>query len=219
MTHASEPAPDGVDALFRLLRAQLPRRLPSDALDRRVTPRTGDHSLNDWPISDAFLEKARAAAVLIALVVRDDTVTILLTQRTSDLRDHAGQIAFPGGKIDADDASPAEAALREAREEVGLDPTAVDVIGYLDPYLTRSGFRIVPVVARVKPFEPILNAREVVEAFEVPFDFLMNAAHHQIGYRDWGGTRRAFYSIEHGERTIWGATAGIIRVLYERLYR
>jgi 8-oxo-dGTP pyrophosphatase MutT (NUDIX family) len=211
-------AHDRIGDLFHLLAAKIPSKLPDDALDRQVVPRTGDHSLNPWAVPAGFLATARDAAVLVALIVRDDEVTVLLTKRTTELRHHAGQIAFPGGKIEPDDLSPAAAAIREAYEEVGLNPAAVHLVGYLDPYLTRSGFRVVPVVARIEPFDPVLNESEVVEAFEVPFDFLMDAAHHQIGYREWDGTRRAFYSIEHGERTIWGATAGILRVLYERLY-
>lgn len=208
-----------VDDVFRRIRARISLELAPDALDRAVTPLTGDHLLNTWTISPEILANARAAAVLVGLVVRDGAVSVLLTQRTGDLRDHAGQIAFPGGKMDPDDVSPAATAIREAGEEVGLPPHAIDVLGYLDPYLTRTGFRIIPVVARIDPpFELRLNAAEVVDAFEVPLTFLMDKANHQLKEREWLGKARYFYAIEHGERMIWGITAGILRVLYERLY-
>lgn len=207
------------ETIFARIRTRLPHDLPSTALDASVTPPHGDHSLNQWTISAEILAAARVAAVLVGLVPREDGVTVLLTQRTAGLRDHAGQIAFPGGKVDAADASVADAAKREACEEVGLPPEAIEVLGYLDPYLTRTGFRIVPVVARINPpFELILNPAEVVEAFEVPCAVLMDAANHQLGEREWQGITRYFYSIAHEQRTIWGVTAGILRVLYEKLY-
>lgn len=219
MTSVSAPAVSLTDDIFRRIYARIGRDLPLGALDRAVTPPTGDHSLNSWTISADFLATARAAAVLVGLVVRGDAVNVLLTQRTPDLRDHAGQIAFPGGKMDTGDLTPAATALREAAEEVGLPASAVDVLGYLDPYLTRTGFRIIPVIARIDaPFALTLNAAEVVDAFEVPFAFLMDAANHQLRQREWLGLPRSFYAIEYGERTIWGITAGILRVLYERLY-
>ena len=144
---------------------------------------------------------------------------VLLTQRTAHLKDHAGQISFPGGKIDAADASPMAAALREADEEIGLAADRIEPIGYLDLYLTTFGFRIVPVVARVAPeFALTLNRDEVDDAFEVPLAFLMSPENHQRKSREWNGLTRHFYEMPFGERYIWGATAGILRNLYERIY-
>ena len=215
------PRPDPFDAdeVFRRIAERVIPTLDIDALDRAVVPPFGDHSLNEWTIAPDFLAGARAAAVLIPLVHRPEGVSVLLTRRTDRLRTHAGQIAFPGGGIDQGDADPAAAALREAEEEIGLDPTRVAVLGHLGAYLTRTGFRIIPVVARVEPpFTLRLNAAEVAEAFEVPFAAVMDAGSYLVRQREWMGIQRSFYAIEHGSRLIWGVTAGILRVLYERLY-
>ena len=143
---------------------------------------------------------------------------VLLTQRSADLNEHAGQVAFPGGKIDATDASPLDAALREAEEEVGLDADFVEPIGYLDLYGTGFGFRILPTVARVRPgFELTINQSEVDDAFEVPLAFLMNPANHQVHSKEFRGMERSYYAMPYAERYIWGATAGMLRVLYERI--
>jgi 8-oxo-dGTP pyrophosphatase MutT (NUDIX family) len=153
------------------------------------------------------------------VVAREGGATMLLTQRTSHLSAHAGQIAFPGGKIEPFDATPAAAALREAQEEIGLDPARVETIGYLAPYLTRTGFRIIPVLGRVDPDHTLkLNHQEVEEAFEVPLDFLMTPANHRRGTRVLLGAPRYFYEMPFEERYIWGVTAGIIRTLYERVF-
>ena len=129
------------------------------------------------------------------------------------------RIAFPGGKIDPGDATPAAAALREAQEEIGLPARLIEPIGYLDVYLTFSGFRILPVVARVEPgYELSLNASEVADAFEVPLDFLMGPENHQRHSREWKGIQRQYYAMPYRERYIWGVTAGILRNLYERVY-
>jgi 8-oxo-dGTP pyrophosphatase MutT (NUDIX family) len=144
--------------------------------------------------------------------------TVLLTQRSAHLNDHAGQIAFPGGKIDPTDATPRDAALREAFEEVGLERRFVEPIGYLDLYATSFGFRILPTVARVEPgFSLRVNAAEVDDAFEVPLAFLMNPANHQIHSKEFRGMERWYYAMPFADRYIWGATAGILRVLYERI--
>jgi 8-oxo-dGTP pyrophosphatase MutT (NUDIX family) len=160
----------------------------------------------------------RPAAVLIPVVEHPEP-TVLLTQRSAHLNNHAGQISFPGGKIDATDASPLDTALREAEEEVGLDRSFVDPIGYLDVYGTAFGFRILPTLARVRPgFALRINHGEVDDAFEVPLSFLMNPANHQLHAKEFRGMERAYYAMPFAERYIWGATAGILRVLYERIY-
>ena len=135
------------------------------------------------------------------------------------MKDHAGQIAFPGGKIDALDTDARAAALREAEEEIGLHRKFVEDLGYLDPYLSSTGYRIIPLVAIVSSgFTLTLDRSEVESAFEVPFAFLMNPAHHEIHQREWRGTERRYFAMPYEDRYIWGVTAGIIRSLYERLY-
>jgi 8-oxo-dGTP pyrophosphatase MutT (NUDIX family) len=160
----------------------------------------------------------RPAAVLIP-VVDHPQPTVLLTQRAAHLNDHAGQISFPGGKIDATDASPLDTALREAEEEIGLAREFIDPIGYLDLYGTSFGFRILPTVARVRPgFGLRINKSEVDDAFEVPLAFLMDPANHQVHSKEFRGIARSYYAMPFAERYIWGATAGILRVLFERIY-
>jgi 8-oxo-dGTP pyrophosphatase MutT (NUDIX family) len=179
--------------------------------------RRGDLDLDPTMWERAGVVATRPASVLVPIIDRGES-TVLLTQRTAELPSHAGQVAFPGGKIDPGDESPVAAALREAREEVGLASTLVEPIGYLDLYLTFSGFRILPTVARVKPdFTLTLNPREVTETFEVPLSFLMNPKNHQRKTRDWKGIARDYYAIAFGDRYIWGITAGILRNLYERV--
>ncbi len=158
------------------------------------------------------------AAVLVPVIARRP-LTVLLTERTAHLNAHAGQIAFPGGRIETRDASPLEAALREAHEEVGLPFEAVTPLGYLDPYRTGTGYIITPVVALVQPdFAVMPDANEVADVFEVPLNFLMDPANHRIDSRVWRGARRRFYALQFEQRYIWGATAGIITTLYRRLY-
>jgi 8-oxo-dGTP pyrophosphatase MutT (NUDIX family) len=186
------------------------------------TRRVEDELLGDQHLNPEFTADGidfREAAVLIPVVARHPEATIILTQPTSHLSAHAGQIAFPGGKVDPGDASHAAAALREADEEIGLDPALVEPIGYLDPYLTRTGYRIVPVVGRVAPAHRLtINPHEVVEAFEVPLSFLMSPDNHRQGSRIFMGKPRYFYEMPFNQRYIWGITAGIIRGLYQRIY-
>jgi 8-oxo-dGTP pyrophosphatase MutT (NUDIX family) len=168
----------------------------------------------NWPQSDPLL---RQAAVLIGLAAYRDEVRVILTQRTAALRVHSGQIAFPGGEIDARDKTPAAAALREAQEEIGLDPCHVEPLGYLDPYTTGTGFCIRPVVAKVTPSAAFkVNPDEVDEVFEVPFAFLMDSANHALHQKEM--KEDCGSSMPYGSRNIWGVTAGILRNLYERLY-
>jgi 8-oxo-dGTP pyrophosphatase MutT (NUDIX family) len=159
------------------------------------------------------------AAVLVPLVPRDNGLAMLLTQRTAHLSQHAGQVAFPGGRIDATDKSPVAAALRETEEETGIDRRYVEPLGYLDTYLTGTRYRIVPVVALLRPgFTVTPHQDEVADVFEVPLSFLMNPAHHQRHSREWQGKERFFYAMPYQERYIWGATAGMIRNLFTLVY-
>jgi 8-oxo-dGTP pyrophosphatase MutT (NUDIX family) len=178
----------------------------------------GDLDLDPVSWEKAGVKATRPAAVLVPVVARPEPA-VLLTLRTPELKSHSGQIAFPGGSIDPSDASPQAAALREAREEIGLDEKFVEPIGYLDLYLTFSGFRILPLVARVAPdYRLTINPSEVSDAFEVPLDFLMEPGNHHRHKRDWKGVERQYYAMPFGDRYIWGVTAGILRNLYERIY-
>ncbi len=166
--------------------------------------------------------KSRPAAVLVPVVDRSEGATLLLTQRTAHLHDHAGQISFPGGRVDAGDRDPVHTALREAAEEIGVTAAHVDVIGSLPTYLTVTGYNVTPVMAIVRPgFTLALDAFEVAEAFEVPLAFLMDPANHERRAIEIDGLRRSFYAMpyEAGGRRyfIWGATAAMIRNLYHFL--
>ena len=204
---------------FDRARARLKLDVPLALTDPNAQGvRRGDLDLDPVLWERAGVSATKPAAVLIPIVERS-TPTVLLTLRTEELASHAGQIAFPGGRIDPNDESPVAAAMREAKEEIGLAPNLIEPLGYLDLYLTFSGFRILPTVARVKPeFTLILNPLEVVESFEVPLEFLMTPANHQRKTRDWKGIARDYYAIPYENRYIWGITAGILRNLYERVY-
>ncbi len=168
----------------------------------------GDHDLNPGMTADGALI---AAAVLVPIVDRPGGMTVLLTQRTETLTIHAGQISFPGGRIEPEDRHPEAAALREAEEEVGLAGDRVTLIGRLDVYLTRTGFRITPVVGIVAPpFSLHLDPVEVADAFEVPLGFVLDPANHQRHSRPFKGRQRQFYALPYGDRYIWGATAGML---------
>ena len=165
----------------------------------------GDEGLRPEP------QELKPASVLVPIVDREEGLTMLLTRRASHLKDHSGQVSFPGGRVAPDDPSPEATALREAREEIGLDPARVEVLG-------RTGFRITPVVGVITPpLQLQRDANEVEEIFEVPLAFLLDPANHQRQSREWQGELRWFYAMPYGEHYIWGATAGMLVNLYRYL--
>ena len=199
------------------LPAAPPERLQPEALRQRfAAPPAWEPELRaEPPLTD---RTPRPAAVLVPIVTHDQP-TVLLTQRTSQLPTHPGQIAFPGGKVDEGDADIVAAALREAEEEVGLARERVQVLGTLPVYATGTAFLVTPVVALVRPgFTLVPNPGEVADVFEVPLAFLMNPAHHRRHFIEHQGLRRDWFSMpyrdERAERFIWGATAGLLRNLY-----
>lgn len=179
----------------------------------------GDHRLNPTLRDLIVRDGLRDAAVLIAIVDHPEEATVILTKRTEGLRSHSGQIAFPGGRIDPEDPTPEAAALREAEEEIGLSPDEVEIVARMPDYFAGSGFKIVPVLATVRPGLMLtINRDEVDDAFEVPLRFLMDPVNHARESLMWQERERHYYAMPFGERYIWGVTAGIIRAVYERLY-
>ncbi|MCG2578301.1 CoA pyrophosphatase [Dechloromonas sp. XY25] len=182
-------------------------------------------SLLPEPLAGEFVQEDGAAdlpltpaAVLFPIVLRDDGYTVLLTQRTAHLRDHAGQVSFPGGRVEEHDRSPTDTALRETEEEIGLARERIEIVGFLPEYRTGTGFRVTPVVALVRPpFDLQPDPFEVAEIFEVPLSFLLDPANHQQHSLHYRGALRNYFAMPYGEYFIWGATAGMIRSLSERL--
>jgi 8-oxo-dGTP pyrophosphatase MutT (NUDIX family) len=217
-TQSARLQPAAAADFFARAGARLTLTVPPSLTDPLAAGARGDLDLNPSMWARAGVAATKPAAVLIPVIDRK-APTVLFTIRTNELTSHAGQVAFPGGKIDPGDKSPVAAALREACEEIGLAASLIEPIGYLDLYLTFSGFRILPTVARVRPdFTLTLNPREVTETFEVPLDFLMTPENHQRRSREWKGIEREYYAVPFGDRYIWGITAGIVRNLYDRIY-
>jgi len=212
-------APLSAKEFYARVRERLTLDVPAGIDDPNVTPKRGDHDADPVMAKIASVRPIKPAAVLVPIVDHAEP-TVLLTQRAQHLPNHAGQVSFPGGKIEKDDATPLASALRETDEEIGLDKKFIEPLGYLDVYMTTLGYRIVPTVARITPgFSLKLSPAEVDETFEVPLAFLMDQANVQRHSRDWQGITRHYYAITFGERYIWGVTAGILRNLHDRIYR
>jgi len=180
---------------------------------------TGDHYAPPNDLANLPKDKTlNPAAVLVPIVDRPDGQTILLTQRTDHLRTHAGQVSFPGGRVEEEDMGPVDTALRETEEEIGLHRSHVDVVGALDVYETGTGFAITPIVGIVTPgFDLVLDEFEVAEAFEVPLNFFLNPANHTMESTEWQGAMRHYYDMPYEGYRIWGATAGMLVNLHNKL--
>ncbi|MFX0542355.1 CoA pyrophosphatase [Roseovarius sp. S4756] len=174
---------------------------------------TSDFDLNPGTVLPEG-RKLRPAGVLAPLVMTPTGARLLLTQRSSVLKQHPGQIAFPGGKQDEGDSDVTAAALREAHEEIGLDPANVEVLGHLPRHETVTGYLVTPVIGRVlSPFSPVPEAGEVAEVFDVPLEHVLASAQYRIEARYWRGTMRRYYTVPYGPYYIWGATARMLRAL------
>lgn len=201
-----------VDFRGQLEQQTAPGKVDLEVLRSSLLQQPDDSS----PIIEAGVELQSlvAASVLFPIVLHEQGPTVLLTQRTEHLRDHPGQISFPGGRVESEDLSPVHTALREAKEEIGLSHRHVEVIGFLPEYRTATGYRITPVVAFLTPpFELRADPSEVAEVFEVPLAFLMNPVNHEQHSREYQGRTRHFFAMPYGRHFIWGATAGIIVAL------
>jgi 8-oxo-dGTP pyrophosphatase MutT (NUDIX family) len=200
-----------LDDVLPLLQARL------DAIgDVAARPTFSDFDLSGERPDAPVLKQA---AVLVPLIARDHGLNVLLTRRSNHLPTHAGQIAFPGGRREDSDADVGATALREAHEEIGLDPRFVTLLGASDAYETVTRFAVTPVVGLVDPLAPLTaDPREVDEIFEVPLAFLMDPANHEPQSRSYNGVERRYYAMPYGDYYVWGATAGMLRALYLRVF-
>jgi 8-oxo-dGTP pyrophosphatase MutT (NUDIX family) len=198
--------------LLELLRDRL------DPIDGDDLPAArGDGDLNGYASPSG--RDLRPAAVLAPLILHKGPARLLLTERAAHLNNHGGQISFPGGRIETNDSTSSAAALREVEEEIGIGSAHIELIGRFDAYETVTGFQVTPFVGVLKPgFVIKADANEVADVFDTPFDFLMNPVNHQHQSRVWNGKRRYYYAMPWQDRYIWGATAGMLKALYDRLY-
>lgn len=219
MNASSRPEPVvHADDLRARARQLLRLDLPDDVFTPQRPAPLGDVAVNA-PEHPASL-KGKPAAVLVPVVAREQGPTLLFTQRSSRLRNHSGQISFPGGRMDPEDATPLDAALRETREEVGVGADCIEPLGYLDTYLSGTGYRIVPLVALLHPpFDFVLNPHEVEHVFEVPLEFLVVETNHKRHRWERDGVQREGWAMPYEDKFIWGVTAAILRNFWERLYR
>lgn len=202
--------------LKRLIEERLQDTRP--AVDPRMAYPAGVTPETDRAIREFFPASPIAAAVLVPIVDHPSGLTVLLTQRATHLKHHPGQISFPGGRIEASDGGPLQAALRETEEEIGLSREHVRFVGYLDPHLVLTGYWITPIVAFVQPgFELKLDEQEVAGTFEVPLMHILDVANHRSRERMLGDVPIRVHDIPYGEHNIWGATAGILMALYRLL--
>ena len=217
MLKKMEPGKVSSAEFFARSKARLSFDVPPALIDPNIIPRTGDAG-NDRMLEIVAQEQpVRPAAVLIPVVDHPEP-TVLLTQRSEHLSSHAGQISFPGGKIDSTDATPMDAALREAHEEVGLAPSLTSPLGFLDPFVTITGFHVFPVVAQISlEYVPLLDPGEVAEAFEVPLDFLLDPANERRTEVEYLGRMRPLIEFGYRHYRIWGATAAMLVNFRERL--
>lgn len=195
--------------IIQKTRSGLYQAIPKE-FDQNLPHKVGD----DWAMDDIDF---RQAAVLVAIIDKPEP-SVIFTRRPMHMKKHAGQIAFPGGKMEASDKDATQAAFREAEEEIGLDAKFLDVLGYLDVYHIGSGYKICPVVVKVSSgFELRADPNEVEEIFEVPLDFLMAEQHLKIHNKQWLGRMRQYYAIEYNDYLIWGATAGMLNNMRDKL--
>ncbi|WP_071675476.1 CoA pyrophosphatase [Nioella nitratireducens] len=182
-----------------------------------AAPASSDYDLNPGIVLPEG-RKLRPAAVLMPILETPNGARVILTKRSAMLKHHPGQVAFPGGKVDATDASPEAAALRESHEEIGLDPSQVDILGHLPPHETVTSYTVTPFVGRIRaPFSPVPELGEVAEVFSVPLSFLMTPASYRVERRHWRGVWRSYYVAPYGPYYIWGATARMLKGLADRV--